>query len=144
MLKEALEYAHENHERFLTELKHILTIPSISTDPEHKQDMQRAAEWIADQLRSIGMENVQILPTGGHPVVYGVWLHAGKSAPTVMVYGHYDVQPPDPLELWQTPPFEPDVRGDNLYARGSADMKGQVVASLKAVESVMKNGGLPV
>src|SRR5512143_2389843 len=144
MLKEALEYAHENHERFLTELKHILTIPSISTDPEHKQDMQRAAEWMADQLRSIGMENVQILRTGGHPVVYGDWLHAGKSAPTVMVYGHYDVQPPDPLELWQTPPFEPDVRGDNLYARGSADMKGQVVASLKAVESVMKNGGLPV
>jgi acetylornithine deacetylase/succinyl-diaminopimelate desuccinylase-like protein len=144
MLKEALEYAHQNHERFLTELKEVLTIPSISTDPAHKADVQRAAEWMAAQLRSIGMENVQVMPTGGHPVVYGEWLHAGKSAPTVIVYGHYDVQPPDPLELWTTPPFEPSVRGDELYARGSADMKGQVVASLKAVESVMKNGGLPV
>jgi len=144
MLKEALDYAHQNHERFLNELKDFLTIPSISTDPEHKQDMQRGAEWLAGQLREIGMENVQILPTAGHPVVYGDWLHAGKMAPTVMVYGHYDVQPPDPLELWQTPPFEAEVRGDNLYARGSADMKGQVMASLKAVESIMKNGGLPV
>jgi acetylornithine deacetylase/succinyl-diaminopimelate desuccinylase-like protein len=144
MLNEALKYAHENHEHFLTELKQFLTIPSISTDPEHKPDMQRAAEWVVDQLRSMGMENVQIMPTAGHPVVYGEWLHAGDAAPTVMVYGHYDVQPPDPMDLWQTPPFEPDVRGENLYARGSADMKGQVVASLKAVESSMKNGGLPV
>ncbi len=144
MLKEALDYAHQNHERFLTELKEVLTIPSISTDPAHKDDMQHAAEWMANQLRSIGMENVQIMPTGGHPVVYGDWLHAGKKAPTVMVYGHYDVQPPDPLELWSTPPFEPAIRGDNLYARGSADMKGQVVASLKAVEAIMRNGGLPV
>ncbi len=144
MLKEALEYAHKNREHFLNDLKEILTIPSISTDPEHKQDMQRAAEWMAAQLRSIGMENVQILPTGGHPVVYGDWLHAGKAAPTVMVYGHYDVQPPDPMDLWETPPFQPDVRGDSLYARGSADMKGQVVASIKAVESIVKSGGLPV
>ncbi len=143
MLKDALEYAHQNHERFLTELNEVLSIPSISTDPEHVADMQRAAEWMAAQLRSIGMEKVQIMPTAGHPVVYGEWLHAGKSAPTVMVYGHYDVQPPDPVGLWSTPPFEPDVRGDNLYARGSADMKGQVVASLKAVEAIMKNGGPP-
>lgn len=144
MLNEALDYAHQNHDRFLAELKEVLTIPSISTDPEHKADMQRAAEWVAAQLRSIGMENVQIMPTAGHPVVYGEWLHAPKSAPTVMVYGHYDVQPPDPVELWATPPFEPAVRGDDLFARGSADMKGQVLASLKAVESIMKNGGSPV
>ncbi len=144
MLQEALDYAHQNRERFLTELKEVLTIPSISTDPDHKGDIQHAAEWMAGQLRAIGMEHVQILPTAGHPVVYGDWLHAGKKAPTVMVYGHYDVQPPDPLELWSTPPFEPAVRGDKLFARGSADMKGQVVASLKAVESIMKNGGLPV
>ncbi len=108
MLKEALEYAHKNRERFLNELKEVLAIPSISTDPEHKADMQRAAEWMAAHLRAIGMENVQIMPTKGHPVVYGDWLHAvGKAVPTVMVYGHYDVQPPDPLELWETPPFEP-------------------------------------
>src|SRR5512140_150844 len=132
MLKDALEYAHQNRERFLTELKEVLAIPSISTDPDHTPDMQRAAEWMAAHLRSIGMENVQILPTGGHPVVYGDWLHAGKGAQTVMVYGHYDVQPPDPLELWSTPPFEASVRGENLFARGSADMKGQVAASLDA------------
>jgi acetylornithine deacetylase/succinyl-diaminopimelate desuccinylase-like protein len=144
MLKEALEYSHQNHERFLTELKEVLTIPSISTDPEHKSDMKHAAEWMAAQLRSIGMENVQVMPTAGHPVVYGDWLHAGTSPLTVMVYGHYDVQPPDPVELWLTPPFEPAVRGDELFGRGSADMKGQVVASLKAVEAIMKNGGLPV
>ncbi|HEX8990172.1 MAG TPA: dipeptidase [Anaerolineales bacterium] len=144
MLAQALEYAHQNHDRFLTELKQVLTIPSISTDPEHASDMQHAAEWLSAQLLSIGMEHVQIMPTAGHPVVYGDWLHAGKSVPTVMVYGHYDVQPPDPLELWSTPPFEPAVRGDELFARGSADMKGQVVACLKAVEAILKNGGLPV
>lgn len=144
MLEEALQYAHQNRERFLAELKEVLTIPSISTDPDHKADMQHAAEWMAAQLRSLGMQNVQIMPTGGHPVVYGEWLEAGKSAPTIMIYGHYDVQPPDPIELWVTPPFEPEVRGDELFARGSADMKGQVVASLKAVEAVVKTGGLPV
>ena len=106
--------------------------------------MQKAAEWAASQLRSIGMNEVQIMPTGGHPVVYGEWLNAARHAPTVMIYGHYDVQPPDPLELWTTPPFEAAVRGDNLYARGSADMKGQVIASLKAVEAVIKTGDMPI
>jgi len=144
MLKESLEFASQNNERFLAELKEVLTIPSISTDPEHKADMQKAAEWMAAQLRTIGMNHVQIMPTGGHPVVYGDWNGAGSSAPTVMIYGHYDVQPADPLELWQTPPFEATVRGENLYARGSADMKGQVVASLKAVEAVMNSGDMPV
>jgi acetylornithine deacetylase/succinyl-diaminopimelate desuccinylase-like protein len=122
----------------------VLTIPSISTDPDHAPDMQRAAEWMSAQLVSMGMNNVQVLETGGHPVVYGEWLGAGAAAPTVMVYGHYDVQPPDPLELWSTPPFEPAVRGDDLFARGSADMKGQVVASFKAVESMVRTGRLPV
>jgi acetylornithine deacetylase/succinyl-diaminopimelate desuccinylase-like protein len=144
MLQNALNYAKDNQERFLAELKEVLTIPSISTDPEHKADMQRAAEWTASQLRSIGMSNVQIMPTGGHPVVYGDWMGAGKSAATVMIYGHYDVQPVDPIELWKTAPFEPTVRGENLYARGSSDMKGQVLAALKAVESVIKAGGMPV
>ncbi len=144
MLQKALEFASQNNERFLAELKEVLAIPSISTDPEHKADMQKAAEWMASQLRTIGMNNVQIMPTGGHPVVYGDWNGAGKSAPTVMIYGHYDVQPADPLELWHTPPFEATVRGENLYARGSADMKGQVLASLKAVEAVMNSGDMPV
>jgi acetylornithine deacetylase/succinyl-diaminopimelate desuccinylase-like protein len=144
MLEEALTYARNNGDRFLDELKQVLTIPSISTDPEHNDDMRKAAEWISSQLRSIGIENVQVMPTGGHPVVYGEWLKAGTGAKTVMVYGHYDVQPPDPLDLWLSPPFQPEVRGDKLYGRGSADMKGQLVAVVKVVESMMKDGGIPV
>ncbi|HUH97234.1 MAG TPA: dipeptidase [Anaerolineales bacterium] len=144
MLEQALQYASQNRARFLNELNDFLAIPSISTDPEHQADMQKAAEWAAGQLRSVGMQHVQIMPTGGHPVVYGEWLNAPGEAPTVMIYGHYDVQPPDPLELWITPPFQAAVRGDHLYARGSADMKGQVIASLKAVEAVMKTGDLPI
>ncbi len=144
MLEQALQYAGKNRKRFLNELKDFLAIPSISTDPEHAADMQKTAEWVAAQLRAIGMTKVKIMPTGGHPVVYGEWLKAGKHAPTVMIYGHYDVQPPDPLELWTTPPFKATVRGESLYARGSSDMKGQVMVSLKAVEAVMKSGDMPI
>ena len=140
----ALEYAHQNNERFVEELKEFVAIPSISTSPENKADVQRAAEWVAGQLRSLGTENVQIMPTGGHPVVYGEHLNAGKDAPTVLIYGHYDVQPVDPLDLWTSDPFMGEVRGDNLYARGSSDMKGQVIASFKAVESVVRTSELPV
>ncbi len=144
--QKALEYAQQNRERFLQELKEAVAIPSISTSSEHKADMQRTAEWMAGQLRVLGMNNVQIMPTSGngHPVVYGEWLGAGKDKPTVLIYGHYDVQPVDPLELWQSPPFEATVRGDHLFGRGTSDMKGQVLASMKAVESVTKAGGLPV
>ena len=144
MLDKALEYAHQNQEQFLSQLKEFLAIPSISTLDERKPDMQRGAEWVAAQLRSLRMDNVQIMPTGGHPVVFAEWLGAGKSAPTVMIYGHYDVQPVDPLELWTSDPFDATVRGENLYARGSSDMKGQVMASLKAVEAIRKAGDLPV
>ncbi len=140
----AIEYARQNRERFLKELMEWVAIPSISTSPEHKQDIQRAAEWVAGQLQAMGMENVQVMPTGGHPVVYGEWLGAGKSAPTILIYGHYDVQPADPLELWDNPPFEPAQRGEYLYGRGMSDMKGQVMASLKAVESIVRSGTLPV
>ena len=140
----ALEYARQNNERFVDELIEFLAIPSISTSPENNADVQRGAEWVAAQLRSLGMDNVQILPTGGHPVVYGEQLKAGKDAPTVLIYGHYDVQPVDPLDLWTSDPFKAEVRGDNLYARGSSDMKGQVIASFKAVESIVKTGELPV
>jgi acetylornithine deacetylase/succinyl-diaminopimelate desuccinylase-like protein len=148
----ALDYAHQNSDRFLEELKDFLAIPSISTSPDRNADMQRAAEWVAAQLRSLGMEKVQIMPTGGHPVVYGEQLKAGKAlaergrsdAPTVLIYGHYDVQPVDPLDLWITDPFQAEVRGEHLYARGSSDMKGQVIASMKAIESIVRTGGLPV
>ncbi len=139
-VNKAIEYACANKEKFLTDLQEFSAIPSVSTLDENKPDMQRAAEWVASQLRSIKMNNVQIMPTAGHPVVYGEWLGAGKNAPTIMIYGHYDVQPVDPIELWTSDPFNAVVRGDYLFGRGTSDMKGQVVASLKAVESIVSTG----
>ncbi len=106
--------------------------------------MLRAAEWVAGQLRYLGMSRVQVMPTAGHPVVFGELLQAGKDKPVVLVYGHYDVQPAEPLELWHTPPFEPTQSGENLFGRGASDMKGQVVACLKAIESLSNSGNLPV
>jgi acetylornithine deacetylase/succinyl-diaminopimelate desuccinylase-like protein len=139
----AIEFAHANRSRFLAELIDFASIPSISTDPNAKADMQRAAQWVADQLTRLNAQNIQIFPTAGHPVVYGEMRAASANAPTVLVYGHYDVQPVDPLDLWQTGPFSPDIRGENIYARGITDMKGQVMASLKAIESILQAGPLP-
>lgn len=137
-------YITEHENRFLDDLKGWLRIPSISTLPEHAGDVQRAAEYAANQLRSIGFDGVEVIKTQNHPLVYGEWLKApGK--PTVLIYGHYDVQPVDPVELWETPPFEPTIRGDNLYARGACDDKGQTMLVFKALESLMAvNGKLPV
>jgi acetylornithine deacetylase/succinyl-diaminopimelate desuccinylase-like protein len=143
-LTAALAYASGQPERFLDELKAFVRIPSVSTDPDAAPDMQRAAEWVAAQLRGLGCSRVQIMPTGGHPVVYGELLTSGAEKPTVLVYGHYDVQPADPLELWSSPPFDPQQRGENLFGRGASDMKGQVVITLKAVEALVKAGGMPV
>lgn len=140
----ALRFAQEHRDRFSKELIEFVSIPSISTDPMAKPDMERAAGWVAEQLRSLGMRQVKIFPTAGHPVVYGETLAAGPGRQTILVYGHYDVQPVEPLELWTSPPFQPTLRGENLYGRGASDMKGQVVASLKAVESLVRSGGLPV
>jgi acetylornithine deacetylase/succinyl-diaminopimelate desuccinylase-like protein len=122
----------------------FLTIPSISTLPENKSDVDRAARFVADSLKNGGLENVEIIPTARHPLVYADWSHApGK--PTVLCYGHYDVQPPDPLDLWKSPPFEPVLRDGNIYARGSADDKGQMYMHIKAVEALRAmNGTLPV
>ncbi|HEY57936.1 MAG TPA: dipeptidase [Anaerolineae bacterium] len=141
--EQALAYLEQHAERFLAELESFLRIPSISTLPEHKADMERTANWVAENLRAIGAENVQVFPTAGHPVVYGELRAVQPNAPTVLVYGHYDVQPAEPLEAWHSPPFEPTVRGERLYARGATDMKGQVIASLKAAEAAM-HGGLPI
>ena len=141
----AVAYAQENQQRFLNELKELLRIPSISTLPEHKADVLRAAEFVASHLSNIGMEHVEVIPTAGHPLVYADWLKApGK--PTVLCYGHYDVQPPDPLNEWHTPPFEPTERNQNLYARGAVDDKGQMYMHIKAFEALLKTGGgkLPV
>jgi acetylornithine deacetylase/succinyl-diaminopimelate desuccinylase-like protein len=139
----AISYVRSNRGRYLVELKEFLAIPSISTLSEHKPDIQRAAEWVSRQLTGIGLQNVEIMPTAGHPVVYGEWLGA-SGKPTVLIYGHYDVQPADPLNEWISPPFEPTVRGDNIYARGASDMKGQVHAFLKALEALAKNEGFRV
>src|SRR5205085_8626363 len=131
--------------RFLEELKELLRIPSVSTLPQHKGDVRRAAQFVADELKRIGMEKVELITVGsGHPLVYGEWLHApGK--PTVLCYGHYDVQPPDPLDEWITPPFEPTVRDGSIYARGSADDKGQMYIHIKAAQALLAaNGTLPV
>ncbi|MGA2505282.1 MAG: dipeptidase [Anaerolineales bacterium] len=142
-LENALQYARKNNGKFLDTFKEILAIPSVSTDPAHAADIRKAADWLASQLRGLGMQNVQIFPTAKHPVVYGEWLGA-PSAPVVLIYGHYDVQPADPLDLWKSAPFDPEVRGENIYARGASDMKGQDMVMLKAVESLVKTGGLPV
>lgn len=141
---EILSYIDANAERYVEELKEFLRIPSISADSSYTIDTRRAAQFVADEARRIGLENVAIMETAGYPVVYADWQHA-EGAPTVLIYGHYDVQPPDPLELWTSPPFEPEVRGDDIYARGSIDDKGQVFLHLKSIEAWMHNGGrLPV
>jgi acetylornithine deacetylase/succinyl-diaminopimelate desuccinylase-like protein len=144
MPSSAVDYARRNHTRFLDELKALLRIPSVSTLPEHKGDCHRAAEAVAAELKSIGMENVRLIETEGHPLVYADWLHAAGK-PTVLIYGHYDVQPPDPLDEWLSPPFEPTERDGNLYARGAVDDKGQVWAQVKALESLLvAHGSLPL
>jgi acetylornithine deacetylase/succinyl-diaminopimelate desuccinylase-like protein len=142
--QKALEYAQQNRERFLADLKELVAIPSVSMQDEHKDDIARAAEWLANHLTKLGMEEVQVLPTDKHPVVYGEWMKAGGDAPTVLIYGHYDVQPVDPLELWKTPPYEATRQGDLLFGRGTSDMKGQAIATLAAVEAIMRTSGLPV
>jgi acetylornithine deacetylase/succinyl-diaminopimelate desuccinylase-like protein len=146
MSANAVLFAKENQPRFLNELKELLRIPSISTLPQHKDDVRRAAQYIADELTRIGMQSVELITVGnGHPLVYGEWLQApGK--PTVLSYGHYDVQPPDPLNEWITPPFEPTERNSNIYARGAVDDKGQMWMHIKALEALFAahNGKLPV
>jgi acetylornithine deacetylase/succinyl-diaminopimelate desuccinylase-like protein len=139
----ALAYARQHQPEFLDNLKELVSIPSVSTAPEHKADMQRAAAWLAARLEGLGIQKVAVMPTAGHPVVYGEWLNApGK--PVVLVYGHYDVQPVDPIELWKTGPFAPTEIGEYLHARGASDMKGQVMATLSALEAIVRTGDLPV
>jgi acetylornithine deacetylase/succinyl-diaminopimelate desuccinylase-like protein len=137
-------YLEQNRERFVDDLKAALRIPSVSAKAEHRDDCARCARHLADHLAALGMTRVEVVPTAGHPVVYAEWLGA-PDRPTALLYGHYDVQPPEPLELWTTPPFEPTLRDGKLYARGAVDDKGQVYMHLKAIEAHMKvNGRLPI
>ncbi len=133
-------YLAEHQPRFLEELLSFLRIPSISALPDHAEAVRQAAEWVAERMGVAGIEGVRIMPTAGHPVVYGEWLHApGK--PTVMIYGHFDVQPVDPLALWSSPPFEPTVRDGRIYARGASDDKGNMLVPILAVEALLKSAG---
>lgn len=141
--EEALRYARDHRGAVLDELKALLRIPSISTLPEHAGDMRHAADTLASRLRSLGFE-VEVVEGEGHPVVYGEWLNA-PGRPTVLLYGHYDVQPADPIDLWTSPPFEPEVRDGNVYARGAADDKGQVMTMIAALDSYQRTvGRLPL
>lgn len=144
MFEEACRYLTQHRSVHIEELTHWLTIPSVSSDPQCADEMVRCAEYTARLLTEAGMEQVEILPTRGHPLVTGQWLHA-PGAPTVLIYGHYDVQPADPLELWETGPFEPHIKDDTIVARGATDDKGQVFMHIKAIQAMLKtSGSLPV
>ncbi|MCA9967394.1 MAG: dipeptidase, partial [Anaerolineales bacterium] len=133
-------YLKQNEERFLSELFDFIRIPSISALPSHADDVVRAANWVAQRLTAAGVEHAAVLPTGGHPVVYGDWLHA-PNMPTVLIYGHFDVQPVDPIELWDSPPFEPRVENGRIYARGASDDKGGMLTPILAVEALLQSEG---
>jgi len=143
-MQKVAEFIEKNSERYVSELREFIAMPSVSTKSEHRKDIERCAQWLADHMKKIGLENVEIIPTKGHPIIYADWLHApGK--PTLLFYGHYDVQPAEPLELWLSPPWELTLRDGSLFARGVADDKGQVFIHLKALEAFFQNGGkLPV
>ncbi len=143
-MENIVDFININRDRYVDELKKYLAIPSISALPQHKDDVRACAQWTADEMKRIGVQNVRLEETPGHPIVYGEWLGA-PGAPTILFYGHYDVQPVDPLHLWTSPPFEATIRDGEIYARGSADDKGQVFMHFKAVEAHLKqHGNLPV
>ena len=153
-MQAALAYADAHFDAFVGQLEDLLRIPSVSTDPAYADEVARAADWLAEHLRAVGMQTAEVHPTGGHPIVYAEHI-VGDDRPTVLVYGHYDVQPPDPLELWESPPFEPVIRypsgdgapgasGDGvLYARGACDDKGQMFMHVKAAEAYLQGEGAP-
>ena len=139
-MNSVVDFINVNRDRYVDELKQYLAIPSVSALPQHAGDVRRAAEWTRDALAAAGLQNAKLIDTPGNPVVYADWLNApGK--PTILFYGHYDVQPVDPVELWTSPPFEATVRDGEIYARGAVDDKGQVFMHIKAVEAFMKQAG---
>jgi acetylornithine deacetylase/succinyl-diaminopimelate desuccinylase-like protein len=139
-----LAYAHSHRKRSLAEIMNFIRFPTVSAQPKHSDDLKQCAAWLASHLQQIGMEHVKVVPTPRHPLVYAEWRHA-PGRPTVLIYGHYDVQPVDPLHEWHSPPFEPLVRGNDLYGRGASDDKGQLFAHVKALESYLHTSSrLPV
>jgi acetylornithine deacetylase/succinyl-diaminopimelate desuccinylase-like protein len=145
MSEKFLEYFNQNKDSFLDELKEVLSIPSVSNSETNKSDVVRCAEWLKAHMEKIGLQNTEIYKTKGHPIVYGDYMNAGKDKPVILIYGHYDVQPPEPLEQWVSPPFNPVVKDGKIYGRGTADDKGQIFIHLKAIESFLKTDGtLPI
>lgn len=143
MLKQVDHYFVRKRPEHLTELKQFISIPSVSTNLESRKNMSLCAHHVADLLQKSGLEHVKLLKTEGHPIVYGDWLHA-PGRPTVLVYGHYDVQPAEPLEFWKSPPFQPEIREGKLYGRGASDNKGQIFLQIKSVEALLDlKGRLP-
>ena len=135
-------YLADHEDQHLEQLKEFLRIPSVSALPDHQPDVLRAAEWVADQLRQAGVPDVTLLPTERNPIVYGHW-HVSDDRTTALIYGHYDVQPPDPLDLWESPPFEPVIREGRIYARGACDDKGNMFMPVKAIEALARTQGRP-
>jgi len=142
-INKAISYYQSNYDGLFQQLLKILSIPSISTSKDHKEDIQRAADFLVVKLKELGFKKVKAYPTSRHPIIFGEYL-TDPDKPTILIYGHYDVQPPDPLDQWETAPFEPKMRNDYLYARGSSDMKGQIWATLSALESILETGELSV
>src|SRR6201991_1758471 len=141
-MQEIKHYVEQHKQRLLDELFELLRFPSVSADPKYKVDVLKTAEYIAQKLKNAGADNVEVCQTAGYPIVYGEKI-IDPARPTVLVYGHYDVQPPDPLELWKTPPFEPTIRDGKIYARGACDDKGQFYMHVKAFELMMQTNTLP-
>lgn len=143
-VQNAIEHFRENYGSYFERFEEFIRIRSVSADSAYNPDINKAAHWLSDYLTDMGMENVTIFQTRKHPIVYAEYLKAGKDKPTILVYGHYDVQPPDPLNEWKSEPFEPTIDGDFLVGRGTSDMKGQIVAGLYAIDSILKTGTLDV
>ncbi len=139
----AKSFYQSNYEKRYQELLEFLRIPSVSTSEEHKEDIQHAANFLVNKLNELGFQNVKAFPTSRHPILFGEYMITPEK-PTILIYGHYDVQPPDPLDQWESAPFEPQVRGEYLYARGSSDMKGQIWATISAIQAILETGELPV
>ena len=142
--QQALAYSQEHKSKYLEKMKELISIPSVSTDPERAAYIKEAAEWLKKELDTLGMTRAEIFPTPRHPIVYAENLSAGEDKPTVLIYGHYDVQPEDPVQEWNSDPFTPTEKGENLFARGATDMKGQIIATFSAIEAIQKTGELPL
>jgi acetylornithine deacetylase/succinyl-diaminopimelate desuccinylase-like protein len=144
MRNDAIKFAQQNYQKTISFFNEIISIPSISTLPENSVDLQLCANLLMGKFKELGFEHIHLFPTQKHPIIYADLLHAGPDKPTILIYGHYDVQPVDPIDLWTSEPFKSRIDGDYLYSRGSSDMKGQIVACLAAIEAIIKTGQFPV